>query len=72
MTPAAERMRRHRKRLAKGLRVMRVEIDFDHLPDVLVAGGHLDPLRADDPNAVRRAIERLLACMVAVSVDCNA
>jgi hypothetical protein len=69
MTPAAERVRRHRKRLSKGRRVMRVEVDFDHLPDVLVAGGHLDPLRADDPDAVRRAIERLLSRMVAVSVD---
>jgi len=58
---SAERQRRYRERIASGRRVLPVEVNFDVLPDVLIAGGHLNPLQADDPEAVRSALQLMLA-----------
>lgn len=72
MTSAAERMRRHRKRAEDGRACLLIEIDFDNLPDVLVAGGHLDPNYRDDRKAVKKAIERMLKHLAAVEISRDA
>jgi hypothetical protein len=58
---AAERQRRYRERQREGRRVVMVEIDEAALSDVLVETGHLSPVMADDPEHLRRAIERHLS-----------
>jgi CheY-like chemotaxis protein len=48
--------------------VYRVEVDDAALVDMLVSSGHLPLLSADDPEKVRRALERLVSSLVAMDV----
>jgi len=54
-TPAAERMRRHRKRRREGLRCLWVELHETEL-DALVREGLLEPRSRRDENAIADAL----------------
>src|SRR5260370_33663011 len=54
LSPAAERMRRHRQRRRKGLRSVWVDIRESEI-DELIRRGHLANTDRDDRYAVRRA-----------------
>ncbi len=56
-----ERTRRYRERRAKGRLVLPVEIDEAAVADALVNARRLRPELADYPEALRKAIERLVA-----------
>ncbi|MBD8065637.1 hypothetical protein IC608_09125 [Devosia sp. PTR5] len=60
MTSSAERQRRHRQRQRQGKRVMTVEVDVAHVEAVLSEAGHLPPAGTDDPETLRRALERAI------------
>ena len=55
LSPAAERMRRHRQRRRKGLRSVWVDIRESEI-DELIRRGHLANTDRDDRYAVRRAL----------------
>jgi hypothetical protein len=69
MTEAALRKRRQREyqrqRAEAGLAVYRLTLPEVDLADMLVAGRFLDPLAADDHAAVEKALERLMAMLMA-------
>ncbi len=60
-TPTALRQRRHRKRRAAGVRVVRVEVP-DSVVEALVKEGWLGPGEADHRERLADAIERLVDC----------
>jgi hypothetical protein len=64
VSPAAERMRRHRRRRLKGLRCVTIEI-WSKEVDALVERGMLDPGTRDDTNAIRKALYRFFATALA-------
>ncbi len=64
----SERNRRYRRRRASGRVVYRVEVDDAPLVDMLVSSGYLHLTSADDPEKVRRALERLVSSLVAMDV----
>jgi len=55
LSPAAERMRRHRKRKRQGLRCVTVQLRETEI-DVLIKMGLLTTETRNDPHAVRKAI----------------
>jgi hypothetical protein len=55
LTPAAERMRRHRERRREGLRCLWVELHESEL-DALVRKGLLEPQSRHDENAIADAL----------------
>lgn len=55
LTPAAERMRRHRERRREGLRCLWVELHETEL-DALVRKGLLKPQSRHDENAIADAL----------------
>lgn len=57
MTSHADRIRRSRERQASGRILIPVEFDEVELTDALVRAGWLSPLAADDPEAVRMALQ---------------
>ena len=58
ISPAAERMRRHRARRRRGLRLVQVQLhEFE--VDALIGSGWLEERSRDDPNAVVNALHRL-------------
>jgi hypothetical protein len=59
-------MRRLRARRAAGNYVLRVEVDLGHLADLLVADQLLPAWDTEDPEAVARAVEKLLASMASL------
>jgi hypothetical protein len=59
-TGPAERQRRRRERLRNGVRIVRVEIDEIAAELALERLGYLEPLRADDPCELPRALTLLL------------
>ncbi len=65
---SASRMRRLRARRAAGRRIVRAEVDELALEATLIELGHLDPLRADDVQAIERALSALLAKICAAYV----
>ena len=58
---ARERQHRRRERLKHGKRLVTVEIDDVDVAVALAAEGDLDPMRDDDADAMREAIERTIA-----------
>ena len=58
---ARERQRRRRERVKTGKRLVTVEIDEVDVAVALAAEGDLDPMRDDDADAMREAIERTIA-----------
>jgi hypothetical protein len=58
VTPAAERQRKYRQRRRAGLVVIRVVIDDVSVPQALIAAGLLDEAKAEDADAIGRALER--------------
>ena len=66
---AAERMRRRRARLAKGLVHIEFWVDEANLTAKLIADRKLDPNKADDPKAVSAATQRLVEDMALVEVE---
>ncbi len=56
LSPAAERMRRHRERHRSGIRYFRLQLRVTQI-DILVAKGYLDHHERDDPGALQRAID---------------
>lgn len=56
-----DRMRQHRARKAAGLTVLRVAVNVPVLTEVLIDAGWLGAWDQDDPEAIRDAIERVLA-----------
>ena len=61
---ARERMRRWRERNRAGKRLVTVELDDLVLSEALVATGDLDPQQDDDPKALSRGLQSLLARML--------
>ena len=59
LSPAAERMRRHRKRRRNGLRCLRIVLRETEI-DTLVRKGFLAHASRHDPVAVRRAVHKFL------------
>ena len=59
-TPGAIRKRRCRARQKAGRRVYEIEADETALADKLVTARYLSPLRADDPEAQREALQRVI------------
>jgi hypothetical protein len=59
-SPAARRMRNHRKRRRSGLRCFTVQV-FEKEIDTLVHRGFLDVDARNDPRAVRKALHTHLA-----------
>ena len=59
LSSAAARMRRTRARRRAGLMWLAIEAD-EAVVDQLVVGGWLRPELADEPAAIRRALERML------------
>ncbi|WP_085859436.1 hypothetical protein [Rhizobium sp. TAL182] len=57
---AAERQRRYRDRRKAGRRVLQIEIDEVELADALERLHLLDPLEADDDEAVLRAFHKMV------------
>ena len=55
VSPAAERMRRHRQRKRDGLRSMRIELRETEI-DALIDVGFLEQASRDDSNAVVLAL----------------
>jgi hypothetical protein len=55
ISPAAKRMRRHRKRRREGLRCLTVELR-DSEVDILVCKALLSPEMRNDKNAITRAL----------------
>ena len=55
LTPAAERMRRHRERRREGMRCVWLELHETEL-DALVRKGLLEPALRDDENAIADAL----------------
>jgi hypothetical protein len=72
MTTAAERQRRHRRRQRLGLSVVMIEVDEASIADTLVRTGFLSPLNADNPAAIRDAIEKHLAALVVFDLERHA
>jgi hypothetical protein len=64
---AAARMRRYRRRQATGKVLLHVECDEAQVADLLVAAGTLDPLQADDREAIGHAVEKLIRVLAANS-----
>jgi SOS response regulatory protein OraA/RecX len=58
ISPAAERMRRHRQRRRDGLRSLRIELRETEI-DKLIRSGFLERDRRKDANAVLRALYRV-------------
>ena len=59
----AARLRLHRRRQAAGRAVLRVEVDFNATSGALFAAGLLQEDEIDDPAAVARAVERVIALL---------
>jgi hypothetical protein len=59
-TNAAARQRRRRERERAGLIVLRVEVDEVALTEQMVLAGFLSPSEADNRDAVRAALERVV------------
>ena len=57
---SAARVRLHRERLSKGVRVGKIQYDLAAVSDALIRAKQLSPSLADDDDEVDRAIERLL------------
>jgi hypothetical protein len=55
VSPAAERMRRHRARKRTGLRLVEIELHATEI-EALVSRGYLERKLRNDPDAVRNAI----------------
>lgn len=62
---SAGRMRRHRQLVLNGRMIVAVEIDDTAVPAALVSEGFLRPDACDDKRAIGRAIERVIAILVA-------
>ena len=62
--PAAERVRRYRKRQARGERVARIPVDDVAVAAALVAAGLLAPADADDPRKADEALARAVRVWV--------
>jgi SOS response regulatory protein OraA/RecX len=59
ISPAAERMRRHRQRRREGLRSLTIELREAEI-DALIRSGFLEGRSRNDVNAVTQALYRLL------------
>jgi hypothetical protein len=59
LSPAAERMRRHRERRRRGLRSVTIEVRHSEV-DTLIARRLLAPEESTDRSALRKAIHRFL------------
>ncbi len=58
-----ERQRRYRERQKAGRRILRLEINVVEVAAVLERLGFLNPLNADDDEAVRRALDTLIRAL---------
>jgi len=67
MSSGADRMRQTRQRRAAGRLLLTIEVAELELAHTLVRHGMLDPLLADEPSAIARAIERTLEALIAES-----
>lgn len=65
MISAAHRMRKARQRHANGLAVLHIEVELGALADELVAAGFLQEWDCEDREAIERAVERVLAALIA-------
>jgi hypothetical protein len=61
LSPAAERMRRHRERRRGGLSCIKVELRRSEV-DALVACKLLEPTEREDRRALTAALHRYLVC----------
>ena len=59
ISPAAERMRRHRQRRRDGLRSLTIEVREAEI-DALISSGFLEKGSRNDANAVTQALYRVL------------
>ncbi|MGR9231168.1 hypothetical protein ACU8MG_06220 [Rhizobium leguminosarum] len=66
---AAERQRRYRRRRQAGRRVIMLEVDEVEVAAVLEKLHLLNPLRADDDEAVRHALHDLLEVLCRAMTD---
>ncbi|MYZ47329.1 hypothetical protein [Propylenella binzhouense] len=66
---SGERQRRYRRRQARGLRVLPIEVDEAAVADLLTELGLLPPAKADDLASIRVGLEQLIDNLVAVSVE---
>ncbi len=57
----AARQRKRRARWAKGVVVLKVEVNQVDTEEMLIAEGHLDPQQTDDRKAVEAALAGLIA-----------
>lgn len=64
----SDRQRRSKRRRAAGRRVARIEVDEAAVEAVLEAGGHLAAGAGDDWRQVERALERLVAALIAAEL----
>ena len=62
---AAARARRRRARRAQGREVLHVEVEYTDLTEALIDRGELQAGDAEDREQVARAVEQLLAAIVA-------
>ena len=64
VSPAAERMRRHRQRARAGRVALTIEASEVDLSETLIDAGILKPGAADDRRAIAAAVERLLDLLI--------
>ncbi|MBY5443760.1 hypothetical protein HFO93_09745 [Rhizobium leguminosarum] len=64
-----DRQRRYRRRRQAGRRVIMVEVDEVELAAVLEKLRFLNPLSADDDEAVQRALQNLLGILCRAMAD---
>lgn len=60
MATSADRQKRLRRRRARGLQSLTIDVP-DVWPDTLISGGYLSPGQAEDRDAIRKATERFIA-----------
>jgi hypothetical protein len=66
---AAERQRRHRHRRKAGRRVLQIEIDEVELAAALERLHFLSPRDADDDEALRRGLNRIIQVLCRPDAD---
>ena len=74
LSPAAERMRRHRERVRDGRRGVWIEIDAAIIEDALIRRRFLRREDSDDPQMVAAALQEAVRQMIvppAPRVTCN-
>lgn len=68
-TAASERQRRRRARQAAGVAVLKIEVPLFETADALVQAGYLAEWDADDPAAIRAALETMVRYLSGVTRD---